>query len=127
MHYIDPISSKEDSIWYLSVQDVCKIGRLFVDGLISTTKIITMGGPGCINPSYLEVFDGTPVSHINDEIELNMNTDSEDIEEWDSLNQIKIILACEKEFSVSLNPRIINSFSNIGEMVEHLKSKNVKL
>ena len=63
----------------------------------------------------------------DDEIELNMNTDSEDIEEWDSLNQIKIILACEKEFSVSLNPRIINSFSNIGEMVEHLKSKNVKL
>ena len=56
-----------------------------------------------------------------------MNTDSEDIEEWDSLNQIKIILACEKEFSVSLNPSIINSFSNIGEMVEHLKSKNVKL
>ena len=63
----------------------------------------------------------------DDEIELNMNTDSEYIEEWDSLNQIKIILACEKEFSVSLNPRIINSFSNIGEMVEHLKSKNVKL
>ena len=27
----------------------------------------------------------------DDEIELNMNTDSEDIEEWDSLNQIKII------------------------------------
>ena len=73
MHYIDPISSKEDSIWYLSVQDVCKIGRLFVDGLISTTKIITMGGPGCINPSYLEVFDGTPVSHINNEIELNID------------------------------------------------------
>ena len=59
-------------------------------------------------------------------IKLNNHMTSEDIEEWDSLNQIKIILACEKEFSVSLNPREINNFSNIGEMVEHLFTKNIK-
>ena len=60
-------------------------------------------------------------------IKLNSNTTAEDIEEWDSLNQIRIILACEKEFSVKLNPREINDFVNIGEMVEHLFSKNVKV
>ena len=63
----------------------------------------------------------------DDSIKLNSNTTAEDIEEWDSLNQIRIILACEKEFSVKLNPREINDFVNIGEMVEHLFSKNVKL
>ena len=47
---------------------------------------------------------------------------AEDIEEWDSLNQIKIILACEKEFSVKLNVREINNFANIGEMVTHLSN-----
>ena len=63
----------------------------------------------------------------DDSIKLESNTTAEDIEEWDSLNQIRIILACEKEFSVKLNPREINDFVNIGEMVEHLLSKNVKV
>ena len=63
----------------------------------------------------------------DDSIKLNSNTTAYDIEEWDSLNQIRIILACEKEFSVKLNPREINDFVNIGEMVEHLFSKNVKV
>ncbi len=63
----------------------------------------------------------------DDSIKINSNTTAEDIEEWDSLNQIRIILACEKEFSVKLNPREINDFVNIGEMVEHLFSKNVKV
>ncbi len=63
----------------------------------------------------------------DDNIKLNSKTTAEDIDEWDSLNQIRIILACEKEFSVKLNPREINDFVNIGEMVEHLFSKNVKV
>ncbi len=63
----------------------------------------------------------------DDNIKLNSNTTAEDIDEWDSLNQIRIILACEREFSVKLNPREINDFVNIGEMVEHLFSKNVKV
>ena len=63
----------------------------------------------------------------DDSIKINSNTTAEDIEEWDRLNQIRIILACEKEFSVKLNPREINDFINIGEMVEHLFSKNVKV
>ena len=63
----------------------------------------------------------------DDSIKLNSNTTAEDIEEWDSLNQIKIILACEKEFSVKLNVREINNFSNIGEMVAHLNNLKAKI
>ncbi len=63
----------------------------------------------------------------DDQIKLSYETTASDIEEWDSLNQIKIILACEKEFSVKLNPREINSFSNLKEMVEHLNSINTKV
>ena len=73
IHYIDPISSKDDSVWYLSIQDVCKIGRLFVDGIINTTKVVSMGGPSCKNPAYLEIYNGTSVSHINDELKLDVN------------------------------------------------------
>ena len=59
-------------------------------------------------------------------LKLDKNTTAEDIEEWDSLNQIKIILACEKKFSVKLNPRKVNSFEDIGEMIDHLISIGAK-
>ena len=63
----------------------------------------------------------------DEQIKLSYGTTALDIEEWDSLNQIKIILACEKEFLVKLNPREINNFSNIKEMVEHLNDLNAKI
>ena len=61
------------------------------------------------------------------DLKLSKNMTAEDIEEWDSLNQIKIILACEKEFSVKLNVREINNFSNIGEMLAHLNNLKAKI
>ena len=76
MHYLDPISSKEDEVWYLTIQDICKIGKLFVDGKINVTKLISMGGPGCDKPSYLKVYDGTPISHINEQLELGLDDNS---------------------------------------------------
>ena len=60
-------------------------------------------------------------------LKLHDNTTAADIEEWDSLNQIKIILACEKEFSVKLNVREVNNFADIGEMVAHLISINAQI
>ena len=63
----------------------------------------------------------------DEQIKLSYETTALDIEEWDSLNQIKIILACEKEFLVKLNPREINNFSNIKEMVEHLNALNAQI
>ena len=63
----------------------------------------------------------------DEQIKLSDETTASDIEEWDSLNQIKIILACEKEFLVKLNPREINNFSNVKEMVEHLYILTAKI
>ena len=68
---------------------------------------------------FRTVFDDTSIN-------LNKNTTSADIEEWDSLNQIKIILACEKKIVIRLNPREVNAFENIGEMVDHLISIGAK-
>ena len=64
---------------------------------------------------FQEIFD-------DDEIILKRETTALDIEEWDSLNQIKIILACEKAFNVHLKPREISALENIGEMVDHLSA-----
>ncbi len=67
---------------------------------------------------FQDVFD-------DDSIVLTENSTADDIEEWDSLNQIKIILACEKEFDIKLNARDINTLENVGAMLEHLRKLGV--
>ena len=62
---------------------------------------------------FREIFD-------DDDIVLTLESTADDIEEWDSLNQIKIILECEKFFQVKLKARDIRSLNNVGEMVDHL-------
>ena len=56
----------------------------------------------------------------DEEIILTRESTAQDIEEWDSLNQIKIILECENIFQVKLRARDIRNLNNVGEMVEHL-------
>ena len=73
IHHIDPISSKNDTVWYLSPQDVSKIGKVFLDGKIRNRKVITMGGPGCKSPSYLKIYNGTPINSINENRELEID------------------------------------------------------
>jgi acyl carrier protein len=62
---------------------------------------------------FQDVFD-------DEEIVLTSDTSAHDIEEWDSLNQIKIILACEKAFDIKLNARDISTLENVGAMLEYL-------
>ncbi len=54
-------------------------------------------------------------------IELTNAMTADDVEEWDSLNQIKIILAAEEAFGLSLNARKIGTFENVGDMIDYLE------
>lgn len=56
----------------------------------------------------------------DDSIVLLASTNADDIEAWDSLNQIKIILACEQVFKVKLNARKVNTLENVGQMVSYI-------
>ena len=62
---------------------------------------------------FQEVFD-------EEGLVLTLETTANDMEEWDSLNQIKLIIGCEKAFDIRLKPREINGLQNVGEMVDHL-------
>lgn len=57
----------------------------------------------------------------DDGINLTRATNANDIEEWDSLNQIKIILACEQVFKLKLNARKISTLENVGQMSDYLE------
>ena len=54
----------------------------------------------------------------NDEIEVGETTRADDIEEWDSLSHIQMIVAIEKTFKLKINSREVMKWDNVGEMVD---------
>ena len=58
-----------------------------------------------------------------DEVELNDETSAEDIEEWDSLSHIQLIVAIEKEFIIKFTSKEIMSWKNVGEMIDCILAK----
>lgn len=54
----------------------------------------------------------------NEDITLKYETTAADIDEWDSLTNIQIVVAIEKFFKVRFSSSEIESFKNVGEMCE---------
>ena len=48
------------------------------------------------------------------------STSSGDIDEWDSLNHIYLVVAIEKEFKVKFTALQIQSWENVGEMLQDI-------
>jgi acyl carrier protein len=67
---------------------------------------------------FRDIFDDEKLI-ITEEMSAN------DIEDWDSLAQINLIIAIEKEFKVKFRLEEVSNLKNIGEMLE-LLSKKVK-
>ena len=59
----------------------------------------------------------------NDEIELTFETTADDVDEWDSLSHIQLIVAIEKAFKVKFTSKEIMSWANVGEMLDCILSK----
>ena len=58
-----------------------------------------------------------------DEVELTDESRADDIEEWDSLSHIQLIVAIEKEFGIKFTSLEIMKWKNVGEMVDTILSK----
>lgn len=64
---------------------------------------------------------------ILDEESLNLTreTTANDVDGWDSLTHIQLIVAIEKKFKVKFSSKEILSWKNIGELLDSLHSKIV--
>lgn len=59
----------------------------------------------------------------DDSIELTDYTSSADIEDWDSLEQINLVVAIQEDFQVKFNIEEVNNIKNVGEMVNLILGK----
>ncbi len=71
-------------------------------------------------PIFQNVFD-------DDELIITNLTTAKDINGWDSLAHIRLIVAIEKSFQLRFSANEISKLENVGEMVDliMLKKKNV--
>ena len=54
----------------------------------------------------------------DEDIELSYSTTSNDIEGWDSINHIVLIVEIEKKFNFKFKLKEMRSFKNIGELCD---------
>ena len=69
-----------------------------------------------LNEIFEDVIDEGPVS-------LTVATKSGEVEGWDSLTHIQLIVAIEKAMNVKFTSEEIISWKNVGEMVDCIMSK----
>lgn len=60
----------------------------------------------------------------DEDIVLNDETSSVDIEDWDSLEQINLIVSIQDVFKIKFNIDEVNAMNNVGEMVSFILEKS---
>ena len=56
---------------------------------------------------------------------LTRDTTANDVDRWDSLTHIQLIVAIEKHFKVKFSSKEILSWKNVGELLDSLKERVV--
>ena len=69
-----------------------------------------------LNSIFRTVFD-------DESITVDENTTSDDIEDWDSLEHINLIVAVEKSFEIKFSINEIHSMESVGDMARMILAK----
>ncbi|MBC8530726.1 acyl carrier protein [Gehongia tenuis] len=69
-----------------------------------------------LNEVFRDVFD-------DDSITVGNDTTSSDIEDWDSLEHINLVVAIEERFGMKFKMAEVTGMKNVGEMVDIIKER----
>ena len=69
-----------------------------------------------LNDVFWEVFE-------DETIVIHDAMTAKDLDEWDSLMHITLVVAVEKEFNVRLSAREVGALQNVGEMLDLIERK----
>jgi acyl carrier protein len=68
---------------------------------------------------FRDVFD-------DDEIVLRPDLTADDVDGWDSLAHIRLILSVQKKFGVKFSPIEMNRLKNVGDLIALTRQKQVQ-
>lgn len=66
---------------------------------------------------FCDIFD-------NDELRITDTTTAADVEGWDSLTHVNLVVAVEKAFKISFTTKEISALKNVGEFVRLIARKS---
>ena len=66
---------------------------------------------------FRQVFD-------NETLSLSRSTTAQDVNGWDSLTHINLIVAIEREFKIRFTTREITALRNVGDLMDLIARKN---
>lgn len=69
-----------------------------------------------LNQIFQDVFD-------DESITVQDATTADDIEDWDSLEHINLVVAIEKEFDIKFNMGDVSKMKNVGEMADLIQQR----
>lgn len=72
-----------------------------------------------LNEVFRDVFD-------DESINVTRDTTADDIDDWDSLEHIRLVTAVEREFGVKFTMREVSAMKNVGEMIDIIAARGTK-
>jgi len=71
-----------------------------------------------LQPIFRDIFD-------NHNLVITSQTTANDIDDWDSISHISLVVAIEQEFHIKFALGELQSLQNVGEMLDIIKQKSL--